>query len=370
MGRKASGTPALDGPLVGAVVGLLGLGVVMVLSASAAIAAHEFGDPFFYAKRQLLFAVLGLMAFGVTSKVEPVRLKPFARQGYALALLLLVIVLIPGIGVVRGGARSWIGIGAFSIQPAELAKLALIVFLAAWLERKGAEVTAFGRGFVPPLLYAGLMFGLIMLQPDLGTGTVLLASAVVMMFAAGVRLLHLALFGLAGMAGFLALVLAAPYRVARIVAYLDPWQDPLGAGYQTIQSLLAIGPGGLLGLGLGMSRQKYAYLPEPYNDFIFSITAEELGFVGAMLVLALFGVVVWRGVVAALRAPDAFSAFVAVGVTAMIAVQVLINIGVVVGLLPVTGITLPLFSAGGSSLVIVLAGLGMVHSVLRHRLPV
>ncbi|MBE3596279.1 MAG: stage V sporulation protein E [Hydrogenibacillus sp.] len=367
--RRISGR-GVDASLTVAVLGLILIGVVMVYSSSAAIAAHEFGDPFYYAKRQALFAVIGLIAFFTAANVDYGRYREHARTLLFLALALLMLVLVPGIGVVRGGARSWIGIGAFSLQPSEFAKLALIVFLAFWLERNGHRITSFWRGFLPPLLTAAVFFALIMLQPDLGTGTVLLASAVIMMFVAGVRLWHLSLFAAAGAAGFAALIIAAPYRIARIAAYLDPWQDPLGSGYQTIQSLLAIGPGGLLGLGLGMSRQKYAYLPEPYNDFIFSIAAEELGFIGAVTVVVLFGVVVWRGTVAALYAPDAFGAYVAVGITAMVAVQVLINIGVVTGLLPVTGITLPLLSAGGSSLVIVLAGLGVVHNILRCRLPV
>ncbi|MBE3593619.1 MAG: stage V sporulation protein E [Candidatus Carbobacillus altaicus] len=366
-GRSGLKKKPFDIILFFAVVMLLAIGLVMVLSASAVIAEHDFGDTFYYVKRQAIFAVLGIALMIMASEIDYWLYREHVRVIFLSALLSLMIVLIPGIGVIRGGARSWIGIGAFSIQPAEFAKLALIVTLAVYLERHHERLGSFWRGLFPPLLLGVFFFALIMLQPDLGTGTVLLGTTVFMTFVAGARLLHLFLLGGVGLVAFAGLVAAAPYRLQRILAYLDPWQDPLGAGYQTIQSLYAIGPGGLFGLGLGMSRQKYQYLPEPYNDFIFAITAEELGLIGATFVLLLFGVIIWRGYLIALYAPDHFARLTAVGITSMILIQVLINVGVVIGLLPVTGITLPLMSAGGSSLLIILYGLGVLLNISRYQ---
>jgi cell division protein FtsW len=224
----------------------------------------------------------------------------------------------------------------------------------------------FTKGLLPPLGIMGLAFGLIMLQPDLGTGVVLVGASLLIIYTAGARILHLSYLGMAGLAGFVGLIIAAPYRLERITYFLDPWQDPLGGGYQIIQSLYAIGPGGLVGLGLGMSRQKYSYLPEPQTDFIFSIIAEELGFIGGAVVLLLFIILVWRGMRTAITAPDTFGSLVAVGIIGMIAVQVIINIGVVIGMFPVTGITLPLISAGGSSLTLMLTSIGILLNISRY----
>lgn len=204
-----------------------------------------------------------------------------------------------------------------------------------------------------------------MLQPDLGTGAVLVGASLLIIYTAGARLVHLSYLGLVGVLGLVGLIAAAPYRLKRITAFLDPWQDPLGAGYQAIQSLYAIGPGGLVGLGLGMSRQKYSYLPEPQTDFIFSIIAEELGFIGGTFVLALFILLLWRGMRTAITAPDTFGSLLAAGIVGMIAVQVIINIGVVIGMFPVTGITLPLISAGGSSLTLMLTSIGVLLNISR-----
>jgi cell division protein FtsW len=283
-----------------------------------------------------------------------------------ICFILLIAVLIPGIGVVRGGARSWLGIGSLGIQPSEFMKLGMVIFLAKMLSENQHKITNFIHGLMPPLLVVGAAFGLIMLQPDLGTGAVLVGASLLVIYAAGARMMHLFALGMAGFAGLAGLILAAPYRLKRITAFLDPWQDPLGAGYQAIQSLYAIGPGGLVGLGLGMSRQKYSYLPEPQTDFIFSIIAEELGFIGGSTVLALFMVLLWRGMRTAIAAPDTFGSLLAVGIVGMIAVQVIINIGVVIGMLPVTGITLPLISAGGSSLTLILTSIGLLLNISRY----
>lgn len=355
--------------IIAATLMLLSIGVIMVYSASAILAYHDMGDYYYYVKRQFIFAILGVFAMFFTMNMDYWILKKWAKHALLACFALLVIVLIPGVGLVRGGAQSWLGIGAFSIQPSEFMKLAMIIYISSWLANHQKQIISFQRGILPMLGLAGLAFGLIMLQPDLGTGTVLMGTVMVMIFAAGARILHLGLLALAGMAGFAGLVLAAPYRIQRILAFLDPWQDPLGAGYQTIQSLYAIGPGGLMGLGLGNSLQKFNYLPEPYNDFIFSILAEELGFIGGSFVLLLFLILVWRGLRTAITAPDLFGSFLAIGITGMISLQVLINIGVVTGVFPVTGITLPFISAGGSSLTLILTAVGILLNISRYSRP-
>lgn len=290
----------------------------------------------------------------------------FAKLALLGGFALLILVLIPGIGAVRGGARSWIGISSFGIQPSEFMKICMILFLSKMLSEENNRITEFSKGLLPPLAVMGAAFGLIMLQPDLGTGSVLVGASLLIIYAAGARMAHLAGLAMIGVAGFVGLIIAAPYRLQRITAFLDPWSDPLGAGYQAIQSLYAIGPGGLVGLGLGASRQKYSYLPEPQTDFIFSIISEELGFIGGGLVLVLFTILVWRGMRTAITAPDTFGSLLAAGITGMIAVQVIINIGVVIGMFPVTGITLPLISYGGSSLSLMLVSIGILLNISRY----
>ncbi|WP_059052181.1 stage V sporulation protein E [Paenibacillus senegalimassiliensis] len=348
------------------ILGLLAIGIVMVYSAGSVLAFHDYGDSFYFVKRQLLFAVLGLAAMFFMMNFDYRLLRKYAKIGLLLCFVLLIAVLIPGIGVVRGGARSWLGISSFGIQPSEFMKLGMILFLSYWLSKEDYRITHFTRGLLPPLGVIGLAFGLIMLQPDLGTGTVMLGAALLIVFTAGARIRHLAGLAAIGALGFAGLILAAPYRLQRITAFLDPWSDPLGAGYQIIQSLYAIGPGGLAGLGLGMSRQKYSYVPEPQTDFIFSILTEELGFIGGLLVLLLFLILVWRGMRVAMTLDDAFGSLLAVGIVGMVAVQVVINIGVVIGMMPVTGITLPLISYGGSSLTLMLTALGILLNLSRY----
>lgn len=345
---------------------LLTIGVLMVYSASAVLSFHDFGDRLYYTKRQLLFALLGIGGMYVTSRVDYAVWAKWSKLLLFACFGLLLLVLIPGIGVVRGGARSWLGIGSFGIQPSEFMKLGLLLFLSKLLAEGRFPLQRFWKGLMPPLLLTLTAFGLIMLQPDLGTGVVLFGAALMVIYTAGARMLHLGLLGLGGVAGFVGLILAAPYRLKRIVGFLDPWSDPLGTGYQIIQSLYAIGPGGLAGLGFNHSLQKHSYLPEPQTDFIFSIIGEELGFIGGAFVLALFAVLVWRGIRTSMSAPDPFGCLLAIGITGMIAVQVMINIGVVIGLFPVTGITLPLISYGGSSLTLMLTAIGILLSISRQ----
>lgn len=351
--------------LLASILSLLTIGIVMVYSAGSVLGFHDYGDSFYFVKRQALFAVLGLVAMYFMMNLDYRLLRRYAKFGLIVCFFLLVIVLIPGIGVVRGGARSWLGISSFGIQPSEFMKLGMILFLSYWLSKENYRITNFTRGLLPPLGVIGLAFGMIMLQPDLGTGTVMLGASMLIVFTAGARIKHLAGLAAVGAVGFVGLILAAPYRLARITAFLDPWSDPLGAGYQIIQSLYAIGPGGLAGLGLGMSRQKYSYVPEPQTDFIFSILAEELGFIGGLLVLLLFLILIWRGMRVAMTVDDTFGSLLAVGIVGMVGVQVVINIGVVIGLMPVTGITLPLISYGGSSLTLMLTALGILLNLSR-----
>ncbi|MGF2615559.1 stage V sporulation protein E [Rossellomorea vietnamensis] len=352
--------------LIVVTLSLLAIGLIMVYSASAVWADYKFDDTFFFAKRQMLFAGVGVLAMFFIMNVDYWTWRTWGKVIIIICFVLLVLVLIPGVGVLRNGSRSWIGVGAFSVQPSEFMKIAMIAFLAKYLSEHQKYITSFRKGVIPSLLLVFTAFGMIMLQPDLGTGTVMVGTAVVMIFIAGAKISHFAFMGLVGVAGFAALVLSAPYRIKRITSFLDPWEDPLNSGFQMIQSLYAIGPGGLLGLGLGESRQKFFYLPEPQNDFIFAILAEELGFIGGSLVLLLFSLLLWRGIRIALGAPDLYGSFLAVGIVSMIAIQVMINVGVVTGLMPVTGITLPFLSYGGSSLTLMLLAVGVLLNISRY----
>lgn len=345
---------------------LLCIGVLMVHSASSVISLQKFNDGFYYAKRQLLWAALGVCGMLLMANYDYHQLQKWAPKIATASFLFLAVVLIPGVGSSRGGSQAWLGVGSFGIQPSEFAKLGIILFLAHYLADAGDRMHSFRRGFLPPLLLSLTGVGLIMLEPDLGQSVVIMGTTILMLFAAGAQVKHL--FGLAGLglAGFAGLVAMAPYRINRITAFLNPWNDPLGKGYQIIQSLYALGGGGVLGVGLGNSRQKYLYLPEPQTDFVYSIIGEELGLLGAVTVLVLFAVLVWRGFRTAIYAPDEFGSLLAVGITGMIGVQVLINVGVVTGSIPATGITLPLISYGGSSLTLMLTGIGILLNISRQ----
>lgn len=352
--------------LIGVTFMLLSIGIVMVYSASAIRADFQFGDHLFFLKRQILFAGIGIGAMFFIMNIDYWVWKSNAKIILIVCFVLLLIVLIPGVGLKRGGAQSWIGIGAFSIQPSEFMKLAMISFISKYLADNQKYITSFKKGVLPALTLLFSAFGLIMLQPDLGTGTVMVVTCMIILFVSGTRVLYFYILGGLGIIGFVGLIVSAPYRIARITSFLDPWKDPLGSGFQIIQSLYAIGPGGLLGLGLGQSRQKFFYLPEPHTDFIFSVLTEELGFLGGACVLTLFALLLWRGIKTAMSAPDLYGTFLAVGIVAMIAVQVMINIGVVTGLMPVTGITLPFLSYGGSSLTLILMAVGVLLNISKH----
>ncbi|MBB6455030.1 cell division protein FtsW [Salirhabdus euzebyi] len=367
MAKRSSGKlRAPDYTLLIIIFSLLLIGVIMVYSSSAIWAEYKLNDPFFYAKRQLLFAFVGLFVMFFMMNVPYQKWRDYSNIILIVCYVLLIAVLIPGIGMVRGGARSWIGVGAFSVQPAEFMKFGLIIFMAKVLSERQKYITSFKQGFLPSLLLVFVPFGLIMLQPDLGTGVVLVGTCFVMIYIAGAKISHFAGLGLLGLVGFAGLIISAPYRIDRIRAFLNPWEDPLGDGFQIIQSLYAIGPGGLMGMGLGQSLQKFFYLPEPQTDFIFSILAEELGFIGGAFVILLFFLLMWRGIRIALHAPDLFGSLLALGIVGMLVIQVFINISVVIGLIPVTGITLPFISYGGSSLTLTLLSVGVLLNISRY----
>ncbi|WP_072887664.1 stage V sporulation protein E [Ornithinibacillus halophilus] len=345
---------------------LLIIGIVMVYSSSFVWAEYKYADSFYFLKRQLLFAGAGVVAMFFIMFIPYTTWARYAKVILFSCFFLLIIVLIPGIGMTRGGAQSWIGVGAFSIQPSEFMKLGLIIFLSLYLSSNQKYITSLKKGFFPTLLLVFTAFGLIMLQPDLGTGMVLVLTCMIMIFVAGARISHFVSLGVFGLIGFALLIISAPYRISRITAFLNPWEDPLGDGFQIIQSLYAIGPGGLLGVGLGESLQKYFYLPEPQTDFIFAILGEELGFLGGSFLIVLFALLFWRGIRVALEAPDLFGRFLALGIVSMLTIQVMINISVVIGLIPVTGITLPFLSYGGSSLTLTLCSVGILLNISRY----
>ena len=342
------------------------IGLIFVLSSSYVWAEHKFNDPFFFFKRQLLFASMGVVGMLFLSRINYLTYKKYSTYFFVISFILLALVLVPGIGLVRGGARSWIGIGAFSIQPSEFMKFGLIMFLAKYMSSYVEDSKTFKRGLVPLMGVILTVFGIIMLQPDFGSGMVLVGTGVVMLFICGIPIKYFLYFLLAGIGGIAVLVISAPYRLARITSYLDPWSDPTGSGFQIIQSLYAIAPGGLLGHGIGNSIQKFYYLPEPQTDFIFAIVSEELGFIGSAGVLLLFILFFLRCSFIILKTQDLFGKYIVVGMMSMLMIQVMINIGVVIGLLPVTGITLPFMSYGGSSLTITLLSIGVILNISRY----
>jgi cell division protein FtsW len=344
---------------------LLSIGVIMVLSASEYKTLIYYNDSFYYFKRQLLWSLLGLAAMFFMINFDYRRLRQFITPLLAIAFISLALVLIPGVGREVGGATRWIGIGTVVFSPAELVKLCLIIFTAYGLSRGREKVKDFLSGVAPYLLVMALAAGLILMQPDLGTALSLAGIVVVMIFAAGARMTHLGAVVLAGFAAVASAIVLEPYRLQRFMAFRDPWADPQGAGFHIIQGLYAIGSGGLFGLGLGQSKQKFLYLPENHTDFIFAIIGEELGFIGASLVIMLFILFIWRGLKIAVTSQDPFASLLATGVTAWVGVQAFMNIGVVTGSLPVTGIPLPFISFGGTSLLFTMAAVGILLNISR-----
>lgn len=356
----------VDATLLSAVLGMLGFGLVMVFSASSVEAGVVNHNAYFYLERQAIWAILGLTLMAILSRMDYHLLRRYAGPIAAATLFLLIIVLVPHVGRNINGAQRWLGFGSLLFQPSELAKFSVVLLFARYLSGD-VDVRSYTQGILFPLGLLAVFAGLIVREPDLGTSVALGATVFVMLFVSGVRGWHLASLGGVAVAAVVGLIVAAPYRLSRFLAFLHPQSDPQGTGYHIIQSLYALGSGGLFGVGLGGSALKYFYLPEQHTDFIYAIIGEELGLVGTTLVLLLFFIVAWRGLRTAMLAPDRFGAVLAAGLTAMIAVQALVNIAVVTASMPITGIPLPFVSYGGSSLVFALAGVGVLLSVSRQR---
>ena len=370
----------MDYVLVITVLILVSLGVVIVLSASAPSALSKTGSSYTYFIKQFGFAVFGIIAMLFVSKIDYRFYKKYYWGVYVVSVLVLLLVLVPHLGKEVNGALRWIeikGLGQF--QPSEITKIGLIIFYAGYLSDHKSELKDFWRGFFKPLIFLAIPVAILYrIQNHLSVSLVISVITFVMMLMAGVRVLHFVWAGLAGGAGLTLLLLKGKidqikgvagtsdsFRLDRIKVFFDPWSDATGTGYQMIQSLYAIGSGGLFGVGLGNSKQKYLYIPEPQNDFIFAIIAEELGFVGCIAIIALFAVFVWRGIVIAMKAPDMFGSLIAVGITTLVAIQAIINIAVVTASIPTTGMALPFFSYGGTALVILLSSVGILLNISR-----
>ena len=342
-------------------------GIIMIYSASYIWAEYKFNDPFKFVKHQGLFFIIGIIMMLITSKIPYKVYFEKANTLLLLSIILLILVIIPGIGTVRNGSRSWFGIGSFGIQPSEFAKLTLIIFTSKYLTKNEKNLKYIKKGVLPILGIVILVFDLIMLQPDFGTGMIILVSIIGLLFVSGVDFKFFIRLGLIGVVGIVLLIAIAPYRLERILSFLNPWSDPLGSGFQIIQSLYAIGPGGLFGQGFMNSRQKHFYLPEPQTDFIFSIISEEFGFLGILIVATLFTIIIFKGFKIAQNSGDKFAKFLAFGITFGLAFQAILNLMVVVGLIPVTGVTLPFLSYGGSSLLITLISMGVLLNISRYQ---
>jgi cell division protein FtsW len=347
--------------------GLVAIGAVMVFSASSVDGVTEFHDAAYFLKRELAWIVLGGGAALFGLRMDYGRLRTAAPWLFGIAVGLLGLVLVPHLGAMEGGAQRWFEFKSYSFEPSEFAKFAVVVMLARIFADREDGALSFARAGFPALLCVGVCFVLVMREPDFGTASLFVMSAALMMFVAGAKLQHLAVGALVAVPTLLLFVYSSAYRRDRFTAFLHPWNDPQGTGYHIIQSLYALGSGGWFGLGLGQSRQKFGYLPEQYTDFIYAIIGEELGFIGAAVVLALFLLLAYRGVRIAMKADDRFGYYLAIGLTGSIVVQALINIGVVTSTWPVTGVPLPFISYGGTSLVISMFGAGVLAGISRGR---
>jgi len=348
-----------DWLIIGLTLGLTIFGIIMVGNVSVLKAYQDFGDKFHYLRLQIYWALLGIGAFFVTSLLNYNFWKKVAIPLIIFSLITLILVLIPGIGTQALGARRWLGFGFFSFQPAELAKLSFIFYLSSFFSKK--------KNIWPFLAILGILVGLIMLEPDLGTTVVLAATGLSIYFISGAPIFAIGLIALFSILSGVGLIITSSYRKERLLTFFDPSRDPLGASYHIRQVLIAIGSGGLFGVGLGQSRQKYEYLPEVTTDSIFAIIAEEIGFIGGVIILGLFLLLVWRGFRIAKEAPDEFGKLLAVGITSWIGFQALINLCSMVALVPLTGIPLPFISYGGSSLVLSLVAMGILVNISKQR---
>ena len=356
-----------DYMLLAAVLALTAVGLLAVYSSSFAIGMNDYHNPNYFIVKQAISAVIGLgLMFGLM-RVDYRYLRTFSPLIMLVSLLLLLVVLVPHIGVNSNGARRWIAVGPLPpLEPSEFAKLAMIIYIAAWLAAKGEQIQDVSLGLAPFVMMVGLIAGLIMLEPDMGTALVIALTTITMFFVAGASLRHVLTLLLAGLLAGLLLIIVEGYRSSRLLIFLNPEKDPAGAGFHIIQLLIALGSGGIHGLGLGASRQKFFYVPGAHTDGIFAIIGEEAGLIGALIVIGLFALLVWRGFRAAFRAQDTFASLVAVGVTCWIGYEAVINIGGITRSMPMTGIPLPLISYGGSALMATLAAVGVLLNITRR----
>ena len=341
-------------------------GLIMIYSSSYIWAEYKFNDSLKYVKQQGLFLIIGTLIMYLISKVDYRVYKDNAWKLFIICVVLLILVLIPGIGSVRNGSRSWFGIGSFGIQPSEFAKLSLIILTSNYLTNSNKFIKDIKKGVIPIIVILFFVFGLIMLQPDFGTGMIIVVSIIALLYVAGVNMKFFFGLGAIGIIGIIILIVIAPYRMDRITSFLNPWSDPLGTGFQIIQSLYAIGPGGIFGMGFLNSRQKHFYLPEPQTDFIFSIISEEFGIIGILIVSSLFLFILYSSIKIALKCEDPFGKYLAFGMIFQMLIQAVMNLCVVIGLIPVTGVTLPFLSYGGSSLLVSMASIGIILNISRN----
>ncbi len=357
----------IDYVLLAVTAALVMIGIVMVYSSSGVMALERMGDEYYFLKKEVIFAAAGFLLMIVAAKLPYVWWRRLVYPILGLALIALVLSFIPGLRAAAGGASRWIRLGPITFQPSEFAKLALVIFLAYSLEKKSSRIKSFGVGFLPHVAVAGLLIILVLAQKDLGAAFMLSVIVMLMMFVAGVRVTYLAASVVAALPAIYFLVASVGYRRKRIMAFLDPWSDRYGSGFQIIQSLVSFNEGGIFGRGLGEGQQKLFYLPEAHTDFIFSVLGEELGLVGVLAVIILFAVFFWRAIVIGLRAPDLFSRYFAFGLAIFIGVQGLFNFCVVMGLLPTKGLVLPFISYGGSALTTFLIAVGVLLNISTYR---
>lgn len=361
--NAAAGPVRFDPILLCAVLALVALGLVMVYSASAILAQDKLGDSLYFLKRQLMAAGMGVVAMAVAMKVGWRRLARLAWPLLIVTIVLLVAVLIPGIGTTAGGARRWIRFPGFGLQPAEVAKFAWVVYLSYSLAKKREKVATFSVGFLPHLVLCGVLVALCMRQPDFGSSVLLVFLLFVLLFTAGTKLSYLVGSVLLALPLAYVAIASSPYRMKRVLAFLDPWAHRHDVGYQVAESLMSIGSGGFTGLGLGDGRQKLFFLPEAHTDFIFAIIGEELGLMGVTLLVALYAIVIWRGVRIALASPEPFGTYLGLGFTSIVAFQATVNMCVAMGFLPTKGLTLPFVSYGGTSLLVLMGAAGVLLSL-------
>jgi cell division protein FtsW len=357
----------IDYVLLAVTGALVMIGIVMVYSSSGVMALERMGDEYYYLKKEVVFAAAGFALMVAAVKIPYVWWRRLVYPIMGVAFVALVLSFVPGLRSAAGGASRWIRLGPITFQPSEFAKLALVIFLAYSLEKKAGRIKSFGVGFVPHAAVAGLFIVMVLAQKDLGAAFMLSVIVILMMFVAGVRVTYLAASVIAALPAVYFLVASVGYRRRRIMAFLNPWADRYGTGFQIIQSLVSFNEGGVFGRGLGEGQQKLFYLPEAHTDFIFSVLGEELGLIGVLTVIALFAVFFWRAVVIGLRAPDLFSRYFAFGLAIFICVQGLFNFCVVMGLLPTKGLVLPFVSYGGSALTTFLIAVGVLLNISTYK---